>query len=162
MRLMTTQAILELHFRSMWFMAVKTGLVLALIQTMTVMTVGAVLFAMCARLLRQLAVDVLMAGPAGRAAVFNPGKIRNQRGVRCMAAAAVLQAEMRVVPTVMTGGTFREDGLAFRRMGHMAVQAANIVFMGGFLADNGPGLLKMTLETVLIRQGHPLDFSQGN
>ncbi len=46
MGLVAEQAVLNLHFRSMAFMTIEAGLILALGETMGVMTVGAILLAM--------------------------------------------------------------------------------------------------------------------
>ena len=66
---MTTQAILELHFRGMFFMTIKTGLILTVRQAVSIMTFGAILFAMGAGQCGQLIVNVFMTGNAGRLAV---------------------------------------------------------------------------------------------
>jgi len=69
MGLMTAQTIVELHFRSVFFMTVKAGLVLTILQVVAVMTLGTVLFAMGTGQCSQLIVNVLMAGNAGGPAV---------------------------------------------------------------------------------------------
>jgi len=69
MGLMTAQTIFELHFRGVFFMTVKAGLVLTILQAVAVMTLGTILFAVGTRQCGQLIVNVFMAGDTGRLAV---------------------------------------------------------------------------------------------
>ncbi len=94
MRLMTFQTILQGHFRRMSFMAVKTGLILPLLQTVLRMTGVTILLGMGTGICRQLVDLFLMAAGAGGTGVIGGGKIDQQRMMGIMAGSALLNRKM--------------------------------------------------------------------
>lgn len=114
----------------MLLVAVSTGVVPALFQSMACMTVVAVLFGVGTWKFLQVFTRLRMTGNAAWCDIFEFGKVCNNWCMRIVASLAVFEGEVFLVRRVMAHTALRNDYLACRRVSLVTVKAPDLVPVG--------------------------------
>ncbi len=126
----TCQAVLDGEVVSVLLVAVSTGVVPALFQAMTCMTVVAVLLGVGTGKFLQVFTRLRMTGDAAWCDIFEFGKVCDNWCMRIVASLAVLEGEVFLVRRVMAHTAPRNDYFTCRRMPLVTVKAPDLVSVG--------------------------------